>query len=372
MKKKIYIISSFLCLHLLLFNQIYASETIKIASIFAKTGEAAGANVSHLQAVRFAVDELNVQGGIVGKKIELLEFDNQSTPTRAKLAARKAIKARVTAVIGASWSSHSIAMAPLFQKAKIPMISPDSTNPAVTKKGDYIFRACFIDPFQGEVLAKFSRKEFQAQTAVIMTKITSAYSIGLAEMFEKHFVNQQGKILREFEYQGEDRNFELALTQTKILSPDILFIPGHDESGFIVKQAQKVGIKAKMLGGDGWGYERFMEYGGQELNSGYYTAHWSPEVDSPQSQDFVKRYSQVYPLSEFAAVTYDAVMLLADAIRRVGSLEKEKIRMAIAGTRNFQGVTGTIDINENGDAVKSAVVMKVANGKAEYYKSVNP
>ncbi len=352
--------------------QVQAADTIKIASIFAKSGDAAASNLHHFQAVRFAVDEINKKGGLLGKKIELLEFDNYSTPIQSKLAARKAVKAKVDAVIGCAWSSHSIAMASTLQKAKIPMITPDSTNPKVTKKGNYIFRACFIDPFQGEVLARFAKEDLKAETAVVVTKITSAYSLGLGEMFAKYFKQGKGNVLAELEYKDGQKEFSSIVAQVKKLSPDVLFIPGHDESGFIVKQALDASVPAIMLGGDGWAYQQFYSNGGQELKEGYYTNHWSRELDNVKTKEFVASYRKVYELNDFAAVTYDAVMLLADAINRAKSTDRAKIRDALANTKNFEGVTGNISLNEAGDPAKQIVIMKIVNGKAIFSKAVGP
>ena len=372
MKKKILRITMVLFTFLIGPGLSHGAESIKIALIFAKTGIAGSANLHHFQGARFAVNEINQQGGLLGKKVELLEFDNCSSPIQSKLAAKKAVKAGVVAVIGASWSSHSLALTPVLQKSGIPMISPDSTNPKVTREGDYIFRACFIDPFQGEALAKFATREFQAKTAVIAVKITSAYSLGLAEMFRKHFEQMNGKVLAELEYKQKQTDFEEILVQARKLSPDILFVPGHDESGLIVKQAQEMGIKSIMLGGDGWAYRQFYVNGGQELKQGFYTTHWSRDLDTPETRDFVERYQRIYEINDFATITYDAVMLLADAIRRAGSEDRIKIRDALSKTRNFRGVTGDITFDKNGDPVKPAVIMKIENGKATYFKTISP
>ncbi|MCG8611363.1 MAG: ABC transporter substrate-binding protein [Pseudomonadales bacterium] len=349
-----------------------STETIKIGAIFAKTGAAASANLHHFQAARFAVDEINARGGLLGRTVELLEFDNASTPIQSKLAAKKAVDSGVIAVIGASWSSHSLAIAPVLQTAGIPMISPDSTNPEVTRKGDYIFRACFIDSFQGEALAKFVRDSFQTQTAVIITKITSAYSLGLAEAFRDAYSGLGGRVLREFEYKQDDTDFRDMLEKTAQLKPDVLFVPGHDESGLIVKQAQEMGIHAIFLGGDGWAYQRFFSNGGRDLKSGYFTSHWTKDLDTPKSRDFVHRYRQRYDLNEFAAVVYDAAMILAEAISRAGSLDRRKIRDELAKTKSFEGVTGAISFNRFGDSIKQAAVMKIVDGTVQFHDMVQP
>ena len=354
------------------YDDVHAEESIKIASIFAKTGDARAANLHHFQAVRFAINEINKQGGLLGKKVQLIEFDNHSSPIQSKLAAKKAVKAGVVAVIGASWSSHSIAMASVLQEAKIPMLTPDSTNAKVTLQGDYIFRSCYVDSFQGKVLAQFAINEFHAKTAVILTKTTSTYSIDLANIFRQYFEKQQGKILAELDYEQANDDFKKILTKIKKISPDILFIPGHDESGVIVKQAQDMGIKAILLGGGGWAYQNFFSNGGLDLKQGYFSNHWAVDLDTPESKSFLKRYRHFYEANTFAAVTYDAVMMLADAIKRANSSDRTKIRDALAKTRNFKGVTGNITIDKNGDSIKQIIILKIVDGRANYYMTIKP
>ncbi len=347
-------------------------DEIKIASIFAKTGIASASNFQLIQSVRFAVDEINATGGLLGKKVSILEYDNCSTPIQSKQVARKAVKEGVIAAIGASWSDHSLAMAPVFQKAGIPMISPDSTNPKLTQVGDFIFRACFTDTFQGQVLARFATEEFQAKTAVVLVKIVSSYSIGLAKTFSEQFTKLGGTILAEESYKDGQRDFSAMFARIKELQPDILFIPGHDECGFIVKQAQNLGIKSILLGGDGWGYNQFYANGGQELKRAYYTSHWSKELDTPESQRFVEQYQKSYELDESAASGYESVMLLADAIRRAGSLDKKAIRDALATTQNFVGVSGKFSFDPQGDPIKPVMILEVRDGKSKFYKAINP
>jgi len=177
-----------------------AEEVIKIAAILAKTGEAAKDNLELFQAVRFAVNEVNAEGGIDGKKIKLIEYDNHSTPIQSRQAAKQAVADGAVAVIGASWSSHSLAIAPYLQKMKIPMISPDSTHPDVTKAGDYIFRACFVDTWQGKALAGFARDELKAATAMIVQNINSDFSLGLAKVFAENFTSREGAVLSTLNY----------------------------------------------------------------------------------------------------------------------------------------------------------------------------
>lgn len=350
----------------------YAEDKIVIAAIFAKSGEAASSNLNHFEGVRFAVDVVNESGGVLGKQIKLLEIDNYSTPIQSKLAAKKAIKANVVAVVGASWSSHSLAMAPTLQRAKIPMISPDSTNPKVTEKGNYIFRTTFTDPVQGKALAKFAHDDLKAKTAVVITNITSTYSMGLSDIFKNNFEKLDGKIAVELEFKNSQHDFKEILTKAIAAHADVIVITGHDESGYIVKQAQELGIESPMIGGDGWAYRQFFSNGGQEMKLGYYTTHWSKNLKSEITQAFVAKYREVYDVSDFAALGYDSLMLIVDAIKRAGSTDRAAIRDALAQTINFPGVTGNITFDKVGNPEKDVVLMKIKNGKDSYYKTIKP
>lgn len=353
-------------------SMVRAEDEVKVAAIFAKSGEASEDNLELFEAARFAVDEVNAAGGVHGRKIKLVEYDNHSTPIQSRLAAKKAVEDGAVAVIGASWSSHSLAMAPYLQKKKVPMISPDSTHPDVTLTGDFIFRACFNDSFQGRTLAKFARENLKAATAVIAMNISSDYSIGLSKIFEERFTVTGGKVLAILNYKSEQTDFKDLLQEAKALNPDILFVPGHSESGYVVRQAQDIGITAMMLGGDGWPYRQFYANGGQDLKEGYYTAHWSKDLDTDKTREFVSRYKKSYEVSEFATISYDSSMLLFDAMKRAVSLDSQSIRDALAATKNFEGVTGKITFDENGDPVKQAVVMKITNGRPAVFMIITP
>ncbi len=349
-----------------------AQPPIKIGAIFAKSGEASEDNLELFEAIRFAVEQFNTSGGLHGRMIQLLEYDNHSTPIQSKLAAKQAVQDGVVAVIGASWSSHSLAIAPYLQKKKIPMISPDSTHPNITRAGDYIFRACFIDSFQGKALANFSRNQLRAETAVIVQNINSDYSLGLSQVFAAEFESRGGHIATVLNYKSNVSDFTDILNHVRQLNPDILFVPGHSESGFVVRQAQKMGIHAIMLGGDGWPYKQFYANGGQDLKEGYYSAHWYKTLDTPESREFIQSYNGVYDVSEFTATAYDAATLLFDAIRRADSSDSKAIRDALSTTKDFVGVTGKISFDENGDPQKQVVMMKITNGRPGLYSIVLP
>ncbi|MCP4100785.1 MAG: ABC transporter substrate-binding protein, partial [Lentisphaerae bacterium] len=309
---------------------------------------------------------------IIGKKIKLLVFDNLSTPIGSNIAAEKAAEAEVTAILGAAWSSHSIATARVAQSGQIPMISNTSTNPEVTKTGNYVFRVCFTDDFQGSVMARFAHSDLNAATAVVFTDLTSDYSIKLSEIFRKNFEQSGGKVVAEAVYKHKQKKFDRQIKIAKGANSDVLFITGHTESGLIVKHVQDAGISSVPLGGDGWDDPLLLSKGGSELKQGYYCTHWSESADSEISRSFVKKYKNTENFGVGTALAYDAVMVLADAITRAGSTDRDKIRDALAKTRSFKGVTGTISFDANGDPVKSAVIMEIRNGKPHYFKTVEP
>jgi branched-chain amino acid transport system substrate-binding protein len=354
----------------------YAAEPIKVGFIFSQTGIAINENIPAIEGSRLAVDEINSNGGVLGRPIEMILIDNHSSPLRSKIAAQEAISRNVTAVIGAMWSSHSIAVASILQKARIPMITPASTKPDVTRIGDYIFRACFIDSFQGEVMAKFAYSNLGGRTCVIMGNLNEEYSLALADYFEKSFKQMGGKVLYRDNYKGIAVDFKNILMEAKRFTPDVFFIPGYSrDSGLLVKQAVKMGITTTFLGGDGWDGPIY-KYAGSSLNGSYFSNHWHPNVAIVKSQHLQKLYRKKYGkknISVFTPLAYDAVILLADAIGRAGSLKRDKIRNAIAQTKNFQGSTGTITFDENGDPQnKEASIIKCEKGKFVFVKSVRP
>lgn len=351
---------------------VRGEEVIDIAAIYALTGSAAEANAFTLRGVGYAVDEINKKGGILGRKINLSVFDNQSTPIGSTLAAKQAAAVNVAAIVGPDWSSHSIAVAKVAQDIGIPMISSLSTNPEVTKIGDYIFRICFNDDFQGKVIARFARQDLNVTTAVIFVDVTSDYSLKLSEIFRENFEQLGGRVLLELEYKQKQQKFDEAIKNAVKADAGVIFIPGHDESGLIVKEAQDAGTSSIFIGGDGWSSPVFFRKGGSELKRGYYSTHWSVHLDTDQSRSFAKRYIHSEIAIDNIALGYDAIMLLAEAITRSNSTDRKKIRDAIANTRSFRGVTGTINFNDQGDPIKSAVFMEIRNGKPRYLKTLEP
>ena len=346
---------------------------IRVASIFAHTGVAADDNAFSIQGAREAAEELNARGGVLGRKLELIELDDLSTPIGAKIAAENAVRNQVTAIIGAAWSSHTLAMAPIAQASRTPLISTISTNGEITRVGDCIFRMCFSDAFQGKVMAHFAREGLRARTAITITDLTSDYAIGLSREFEMNFRQAGGRVTRNLSYKMNQPNFSDIAAEVKALSPDVVFIPGYWESAVIIKAIMNLGSSTIPLGGDGWGTERFFDRGGRDIAQAYFSTQWWAEDESPLSRAFVRKYQRgPLPADAPEALAYDAVYLLADAMRRAGSTDREKVRDALAATRNFTGVTGRLSFAGGRDPVRSAVIMAISGGKAHYDKSVQP
>ena len=354
-----------------------AAEPIKIAAIFAKTGIAVKSNALHVQMVEFSVEEINNQGGLLGRPVKLIILDNKSSPIGSSMAARKAVQLGVPAVIGAAWSSHSLQIAPILQQAKIPMITGPSTNPKVTRIGNYIFRTCFIDSFQAQAMAQFAYTELGARTAIVLEIINEEYSLTLAELFVSSFQQYGGKVLLKDSYRSDAVDFADLLKKVQTLKPDLEYVPGYArDCGLLIKQAVSMEIQTTFLGADGWAGPIMYDIGGNALEGNYYSAHWHHDVSFPKSIHMKKMYYQKYK-SEIphinAPLSYDAVMLLTDAIRRANSLDAKKIRDALAETKGFQGATGTITFDEHGDPLnKPVVIMKLGKDAPMYFKSIQP
>jgi branched-chain amino acid transport system substrate-binding protein len=352
-----------------------AAQPVKIAAIFSLSGIAAAHNEPLIPLIGLAVDELNQQGGLLGHRVELTVFDNQSTPIGSKMAAENAVRLGVIAVIGAHWSSHSLAMAPILQEAGVPMISPGSTNPQVTQIGDYIFRACFVDSFQGQAMANFAYQDLKARKAAVFRNIDETYSVMLADFFVKSFRNHGGEVVMDVAYRGKAVDFSDILSQAKNLPLEVIYVPGYTrDSGLLIKQATSIGISATFLGGDAW--DEIWKYAGNTLEGAYQTAPWHPDVPFERSIHLKKIYRQKFGTeiqNVSAPLAYDAVMLLADAVRRAQSLDCAKIRDALSATAGFDGATGIISFNGQGDPLgKDVIVLQWSQGKGRYVKSIKP
>ncbi|OGC92039.1 MAG: ethanolamine utilization protein EutJ [candidate division Zixibacteria bacterium RBG_16_53_22] len=351
-------------------------DEILIGEYGSLTGTTATFGQSTHNGLTLAVEEINNAGGVLGKKIKLLTEDDQSKPEEAATAVTKLItRDGAKAVIGEVASSRSLAAAPICQDNGIPMVSPASTNPEVTRKGDYIFRVCYIDPFQGEVLAKFAYNSLGLRNVAILKDVRNDYSVGLAQFFEETFVGLGGKIAATQAYSEGDTDFKAQLTALKGANPEAVFVPGYyTEGALIVKQARELNMTMPIIGGDGWDSSKLVEIGGEALNGSYFSTHYASDDTNYMVKNFVTKYKERYNETPdaMAALGYDAGLILCDAITRAGSTDGAAIRDALAATRGFRGVTGTISIDENRNARKSAVVIAVVDGKLQYKETIQP
>ena len=340
------------------------------------SGRTSNFGQSTKNGVEMAADEINKAGGIDGRQIQILSEDDEGRPEKAATVVTKLIdQDRVVALLGEVASGNSLAAAPKAQAAKVPMISPSSTNPAVTQVGDYISRVCFIDPFQGDVMAKFAANTLKAKTAAIMLDFNSPYSRGLTEFFEASFKKSGGQILDKQSYTQGDRDYKGQLTAIRSKNPDVIYVPGYyGEVGVIAKQAKQLDIKAPMLGGDGWDSTQLWDLGGDALNGDFISNHYSVDDPSPAIQKFVAAYKARYGNipDALAALGYDAMRVLADAIKRAGTTAEPQLKDAINATKDFAGVTGTISIDKDRNAVKPAVVLKLQDKKYIYQETIYP
>ena len=340
------------------------------------TGRTSNFGQSTKAGVEMAADEINKAGGINGRQITILSEDDEGRPEKAATVVTKLINQdRVVALLGEVASGNTLAAAPKAQAAKVPMISPSSTNPAVTQVGDYISRVCFIDPFQGAVMAKFAANTLKAKKAAIMLDFNSPYSRGLTEFFESSFKKLGGDIIDKQSYTQGDRDYKGQLTAIRAKNPDVIYVPGYyGEVGVIAKQAKQLGIKAPMLGGDGWDSTQLWDLGGDSLNGDFISNHYSVDDPSPAIQKFVADYKarNGNVPDALAALGYDAMKVLADAIKRAGTTEGPQLKDAINATKGFVGVTGTISLDADRNAVKPAVVLKLQDKKYIYQETIYP
>ena len=353
-----------------------SNKEILVGEYGSLTGGIATFGISTRDGSSLAFEDINSRGGVLGQKIKLLVEDDQSKPEEAGTVVNKLIhQDHVVAMLGHVASSHSLAAAPICQSEKIPMISPSSTNPRVTQVGNFIFRVCFLDTFQGAVMAKFAYDTLKVRNVAILVDVRSDYSVGLQTFFGQAFKKLGGKVVSEQSYSQGDSDFRAQLTAIKASNPEAIYVPGYyTEVGTIVHQARELGITVPFLGSDGWDSPKLWEIGGTALNGCYFSNHYATDDPNPVVQKFVTDYKAKYNQlpDALAALAYDAARILADAMTRAGSTDGEKVRDAIASTKDFPGVTGNISINQERNAVKSAVIVKVENGKYLLTETIKP
>jgi len=349
---------------------------IKIGAVTCLTGALSTFGVSSIQGAKLAVEEINASGGTLGQPIQLIVEDNGSKAGETATITRKFISQdKVVVLLGDLTSSATMEGAPLAQAAKIPLLTPSATNVAITKIGNYIFRSCFIDPFTGKIMAKFALDHLQAKRAIVMTDVKQDYSVGLTEAIE-HFFNQNGaRISNTFSYSSGDTDFRTQLTEARNAHPDVVFLPGYyTEVGLILLQARQLGIKCPFVGGEGWDSPSLIQVAGKAAEGNYYTDHFSAADPEPRVQNFVQIYRAKYGAipDALAALWYDGARLLAQAVQRAGATDPAKIRDALAATRDFDGVTGRISIDENRNASKPGVILKIESGEPKMVQQITP
>ncbi len=354
-----------------------AAEPIKVGEFASLTGKDATFGQSQHKGIVLALEEINAAGGVLGRKLEVIAEDNLSKAGESATAAKKLLsRDKVVALLGEVTSSRSLEVAPLAQAAKIPMIASGATNPAVTQKGDYIFRVCFIDDFQGTVMAKFALGELKAKKVATLTSVSSAYSVGLAKYFKETFTAGGGTVVAEQKFNEGDKDFRAQLTAIKAANVDAVFVPGYyTEAALVARQARSLGINVPLFGGDGWESEKLLEICGAALNGTYYSTHFTPENKEPAVAAFVKKFKARWnneTPDAYAALGYDSLYILVDAIRRSGVTAGPKLRDAIAATKNFSGASGVTTLDKDRNASKPATIIAIKDGKLQFHKTVAP
>lgn len=354
-----------------------SANEILIGEYGSLSGSEATFGISTSEGVKLAFAEANKKGGVKGKQLKLISLDNQGKPEEARAAVQRLItQDKVVAVLGEVASSRSLAAAPVAQQYQVPLITPSSTNPKVTEIGDYIFRVCFIDPFQGLVMAKFAAEDLKKKRVAILRDVKSDYSTGLADVFVTEFKKLGGEIVGDESYQSGETDFKAQLTQLKGKNPEAIFVPGYyTEVGLIARQTRQLGMTIPLLGGDGWDSEKLSELGQDAIKGSYFSNHYTTESTDPVVTEFIKNYRAAYggkTPDGLAALGYDAAKILIEAMERTAELTPKNIRDEIAKTQNFVGVTGVISINEKRDAKKSAVVVQVDGKVNRFVKTISP
>jgi len=356
-------------------------QTVNLGGIGCMTGGAATFGISSKNGATMAVEEFNAAGGamVAGVKttINYINEDDTGAPEVGASAAQKLINQdHVIGIIGAVMSKVSLAVAPICQAAGVPMITPTSTNAQVTLVGDYIFRACFIDPFQGTVMANYVWNTLKLKTAAVLYDNGNDYNKGLAEHFKADFEKLGGKVVAYEAFTDEDKtiDYKAQLTKIKATNPEFLYLPNYYASAAtILKQAHEMGLNIPAGGGDGWDSPDLVKIGGAAVEGGVFSNHFSKDDPSPKVQAFVKAYTAKYGEAPdaFAALSYDAAGLFLDAFKTAGSIKGSDIRDAMKNT-SYVGISGAYKFDENRDPIKSAVIIKIVNGQQTYVTTVNP
>ena len=357
-----------------------AGDTILIGHVASLTGEQATFGESTDNAIKLAIEEINAKGGVKGKKLSLKTYDDQGKPEEAAIAATRLINQdKVVVLLGEVASSRWLAMAPIADTNKVPMISSASTNPRVTKDGDktrpYVFRVCFIDPFQGTVMAKFARENLKLKKVAVLRDVGNDYSVGLADYFVAKFKELGGEIVSDQSFKAGDQDFKAQLTAIKNKKPELIYVPAYyTDVALIGRQARELGYKGPLAGGDGWDSAKLFEIAQGALDGSFFSNHYTHENPDPVIQNFVKAYKEKYGAvpDALAALGYDAAMVAVDAMNRATEMTGPAIRDAIEKTKDFPGVAGKVTLDGDHNAVKSAVVIGIQKNAAKYVTTVEP
>lgn len=357
-------------------TNLTAQETIKLGEFASLTGKEASYGQSVHQGAVLALEEANAAGGVLDRKLELITEDNQSKPGESATVVKKLIsREKVVIVLGDLTSGRTLEAAPICQNARIPLLSPGATNVSVTTKGDYIFRICFIDDFQGTVMAQFALESLKLRRVAVLSSVSSAQSVGLARYFREKFTGGGGTVVLEQKYGEGDKDFRAQLTAIKAAGVEGVFVPGYyAEAALICKQARELGLTVPLLGVDGWESPELIQIGGAAVEGSYFSTHYSAENQAPAVVAFNQRFRQRWGVDSNAisALGYDNVMLAIDAIRRAGTTDGPKLRDALAVTKDFAGATGRITFDAQRNPTKSAVVLTVKNGRYRFVQDVHP
>jgi branched-chain amino acid transport system substrate-binding protein len=350
--------------------------TIKIGEVDPLTGGVSQFGIGCHQGFVLAFEQVDAEGGILGQKVELVSEDDQSKPGQSATAVRKLItQDKVIAILGDATSSATLEAAPIAQSDKIPMLTPTATNPRITQVGDFIFRVCFLDEFQGRVLARFAREKLKAQKIFTLTDVKQDYSVDLLKFFKEEFTKLGGTIVGEQSYSTGDTDFRAQLTPIRAVKPDAVYVPGYyQEVALIVRQGRQIGLTMPFIGCDGWANQALLTIGGKAIDGCFFTNHFSPDDQSPVVKSFVAKYQERYGSlpDTFSALGYDAARLLSAAIQRAGSSDSQAVRDALAKTAGFQGVTGQISLDANRNASKPGLIVTVKEGKFEIAEKIAP
>ena len=353
------------------------SDVIKIGGIGPLSGPNSTYGISVKEGADLLAEEINAAGGINGKKVEFIFEDDQSDNTVAASAFNKLVdKDGVCAILGGVTSGTTLAIAPNSTNKKIPMITPTGTEPTITNVGgDFMFRGCFVDSFQGEILAKYTKEKLGKTTAAVLYNSSSDYSKGIANAYKETLEKNGGQVLEFLSY-GSDKetDFKAQLTKIKSANPDVIILPDYyNVVGLIAKQAREMGITSQFLGGDGWESEELTKIGGTAVDGAIYINHYYAEDTDENVKNFVDSYTKKYNKTPdcFAALSYDTAKILVKAIEKANSTDGTAIRDALAGME-INSVTGNIKFNEERSAVKSAAIIKINGDKKELDDKVNP